>query len=595
MPASARPLAFACILIAASTLSACEGCTELFTGSPPPSPRGDGGTADGGEVDAGPPPTFAIRGTVEGLTGEGLVLGLYVDWSWDPAERLTVMENGPFVFNTRAFARQTLYFQIESQPAQQVCHLSAEVSTVSIYDEQSLEVKCSPAVTVGGNVSGLPPNATVTLDLFEAWRTGWAWDSLSAGNGPFTFSQPIASDVGFVVGISQQPPDRLCLITPNTPRAAPTASVTDLEVRCECGGVEAVENANCQGSFVAVTAGRNHSCGIRTGGSLWCWGLNDKGQSGDASRWYQSTPIQIPAQTSWTSVTVGSNYTCGIQADGTLWCWGANENGQLGHSQSTENTPVQIGTESTWSSVTAGSAHTCGIQTDGTLWCWGANGDGQLGNGTTIRRTRPTQVDASSNWSAVTLGESHTCALRSDGTLWCWGANESGELGDGTSFSRKSPVQVRTGATWTQVAAGAFHTCGLQTDNSLWCWGSNEYGQVIDDIEFVYRAPKRVGLNATWSAVTTGTAHTCGIRSGGSLWCWGSNGAGQLGNKASNGPLAAMRVPGSALWSTVEAGVAHTCGRLMTGVLWCWGSNENYQLGDGTHEIRNSPVAVLEP
>ena len=91
-------------------------------------------------------------------------------------------------------------------------------------------------------------------------------------------------------------------------------------------------------------------------------------------------------------VSAGGNHTVGIRPDGSLWAWGYNMHGQLGDGTTiNKHTPTRIGTD-TWTSVFAGSAHTVGIRTDGSLWAWGSNYEGQLGDGTTTNRLIPTQI-----------------------------------------------------------------------------------------------------------------------------------------------------------------------------------------------------------
>ena len=66
-----------------------------------------------------------------------------------------------------------------------------------------------------------------------------------------------------------------------------------------------------------ISAGAYHTCGVKTDGTLACWGR---------SRTYgQATP---PAGT-FTQVTTGWWHTCGVKSDGTVACWGRNLEGQL--------------------------------------------------------------------------------------------------------------------------------------------------------------------------------------------------------------------------------------------------------------------------
>jgi hypothetical protein len=58
-------------------------------------------------------------------------------------------------------------------------------------------------------------------------------------------------------------------------------------------------------------------------------------------------------------------YNCGIKTDGTLACWGYNYFGQASPPPGT------------FTAVSAGDAHACAVRTDGALLCWGANSTGQ--------------------------------------------------------------------------------------------------------------------------------------------------------------------------------------------------------------------------
>ena len=64
-----------------------------------------------------------------------------------------------------------------------------------------------------------------------------------------------------------------------------------------------------KGGFVSVSAGRKHTCGVRTDGSVACWGDNYHGQA-------------TPPEGKFASVTAWHSHTCGVRADGTVACWG---------------------------------------------------------------------------------------------------------------------------------------------------------------------------------------------------------------------------------------------------------------------------------
>jgi alpha-tubulin suppressor-like RCC1 family protein len=93
------------------------------------------------------------------------------------------------------------------------------------------------------------------------------------------------------------------------------------------------------GGWSSVTAGYDHTCATRTNRALWCWGLNGDGalglgffSSGIDGEQGVSHPRQVttPAEEGWVTVAAGQAHTCAIRGGGSLWCWGGNGNGQLG-------------------------------------------------------------------------------------------------------------------------------------------------------------------------------------------------------------------------------------------------------------------------
>ena len=236
-----------------------------------------------------------------------------------------------------------------------------------------------------------------------------------------------------------------------------------------------------------IAAGEYHACGIRTGGTLWCWGWNVFGQLGLGNQTNQDRPQQVttPAPRRWASVTAGFGHTCATRTGGTLWCWGFNALGQLGLGNHTDqDRPQQVTTPGRggWASVTAGGGHTCATRTGGTLWCWGFNVYGQLGIGNTTGQDLPQQVTTPTpgGWASVAAGDRHTCATLISGKLWCWGGNGYGQLGIGSDVEQDLPRQVTTPAPrgWASLTAGSFHTCATRTGGTLWCWGWNVFGQL---------------------------------------------------------------------------------------------------------------------
>ncbi len=381
-----------------------------------------------------------------------------------------------------------------------------------------------------------------------------------------------------------------------------------------------------------ISAGGAHSCGIRGEGTAWCWGSNSSGQLGDGSNVFSRlVPTQVGTATDWTSISASTNHTCGVRSDGTAWCWGINSDGQLGDgTNANRNQPARVGTDTSWSALSASTHHSCGLRADGSAWCWGYNAGGQLGDGSSTNRNTPSRVAGSGDWTTVTLtttstcglrtdgsawcwgsglgttpaqfgaridwsslasGRSHTCGLRTNGTAWCWGNNSDGQLGDGTVEYRAAPVQVGTQAGWSEVTAGWQHTCGVR-EGAPRCWGYNLDGQLGNGTTGRAFNPVQLGSDTNWTTIATGSFHGCAIRSSGTLWCWGSNQNGILGTGADPGGPAPRQVGAGTNWQTMSASTNHTCGTRADGTAWCWGSNFSGELGDGTNTLRNAPTQV---
>ena len=87
-------------------------------------------------------------------------------------------------------------------------------------------------------------------------------------------------------------------------------------------------------------------CALKTDGNVWCWGANDKGQlgRGTTSATPSPTPTVIPNFTGVADVVAGAGHFCALKKDSTVWCWGLNDKGQLGSGTGNANAPVEVKT-----------------------------------------------------------------------------------------------------------------------------------------------------------------------------------------------------------------------------------------------------------
>ena len=115
-------------------------------------------------------------------------------------------------------------------------------------------------------------------------------------------------------------------------------------------------------------------------------------------------------QLQYTQITAGSDHTCGLRSDGTVVCWGSNEYGQL-----------RVPPDERFTAVAAGGAHTCGLRTDGTTICWGYRlPSGEYVSVLSGPNHRPPFPAEDERLTAIEVGGNHTCGLRTDGGAVCW-------------------------------------------------------------------------------------------------------------------------------------------------------------------------------
>ena len=339
-------------------------------------------------------------------------------------------------------------------------------------------------------------------DVVTPWQqdaVSWmAHTGITTGTSPTTFApEDTLTRAQLVTFLYRYQGEPEVTINASTPDCDPTADVVEDPADVVEDPADAAE-----GGFKAVSAGSNHSCGIRTDDTIVCWGFDGQGRTDAPTGGFKA-------------VSAGSNHSCGIRTDDSIVCWGDNGQGQ---------TDAPTGS---FKAVSAGGVQSCGIRTNNTNICWG--GGDSLGSPLKAVSVGPNYSCGIVNWSddriicggsppasdptgsfkAVSAGGSHVsvgggshfCGIRTDDTIVCWGDNKFAQ------------TDTPTGG-FKAVSAGGFHSCGLRADDSIVCWGNNGNGQTD--------AP-----TGGFKAVSAGHDHSCGLRADDSIICWGFNGQGQ--------------------------------------------------------------------
>jgi alpha-tubulin suppressor-like RCC1 family protein len=320
----------------------------------------------------------------------------------------------------------------------------------------------------------------------------------------------------------------------------------------------------------AIDAGNGHACALPAGSSTpQCWGAGGSGQLGDGGASSSDVPVTVSGLTDATQVSAGggtgssTGHTCAVRSGGTVACWGENGSGQLGDGSTTDRaTPVTVQKDTDpdqadvvladltgITAVATGGVHSCALDTGGHVWCWGTNGNGQLGDATTTSRphayevqvdTDPDVNDPFGGAVAVAAGDAFSCARLGSGAMRCWGANGSGQLGDGTTTQRLRPTAVTglpVGTTTTAITTGGAHTCATLTDGSMACWGENGSGQLGDGSTTDSPSPvlafgpaPSAEVNPYVLSISGSRVNTCAALKDTTVACWGDNAHGQLGD-----------------------------------------------------------------
>ena len=106
------------------------------------------------------------------------------------------------------------------------------------------------------------------------------------------------------------------------------------------------------GEFTELSAGYDHICGLRTDGTIACWGFDYEGNLDAPEGRFTAVAV---------SVKDGA-HSCGIRTDRSVACWGPNDHGQA-------NPPA-----GQFTALALFRQTSCATRTEGVAVCWGQRG-----------------------------------------------------------------------------------------------------------------------------------------------------------------------------------------------------------------------------
>lgn len=180
------------------------------------------------------------------------------------------------------------------------------------------------------------------------------------------------------------------------------------------GQTEVPAGEELRQELVDISLGDAHTCTVRKGGSIDCWGWNVAGQC-DVHK--------VKRYKAFFEVAAGGEHSCALAGMGIAACWGSDSHGQ---SSARDEDALLV-------RVASGFAHSCALETRGTVQCWGWR---------LFEQTEVPQGRAMAKWAAVATGDKHTCAAMQDGQVECWGWDLYGQCQAPTTLNQR--IQLPT-------------------------------------------------------------------------------------------------------------------------------------------------------
>lgn len=177
------------------------------------------------------------------------------------------------------------------------------------------------------------------------------------------------------------------------------------------------------GRFVRLALGEVHSCALDEVGTAWCWGWGGEGQLGTGKAEEDSpSPLKVAGNHTFVGLQSASRTTCGIDVAGSAWCWGMNEDGTVGTASraAQANRPEQVVGQLEFTLVTGFGETFVARDSENRWWYWGEEPHGYYPRGgKPDRATSPRRLKVPSATVQFAGDFRGNCALQADGAVIC--------------------------------------------------------------------------------------------------------------------------------------------------------------------------------
>lgn len=395
---------------------------------------------------ATPTPTFAIGGSVAGLTGTVVLKN-------NGGAPLSLNSNGPFSFATEVAAGGSYAVTVFAHPIGQTCAVSNGSGSNLSADVTNVAVVCAADThTISGTVSGL--TGTVVL------QNGGADDVSVAANGPFTFSTAVTHGAGYAVTIRTQPVGQTCGVSSGIGTAM--AAVSNITVTC-------VTNTYTIGGTIAGLAG---TVVLRNNGG------DDLSRSGNGPFTFATSvahggaySVMVSGQPAGQTCTVGNgsgtNVSAGV-SDVTVSCSShAPVLAAVGDRTATEGTQLAFSLSATDADgdtlafsckANCPSGLTVNATSGAVSWLPGYSAGGTYAN-VTFAVSDPGLLE-DTEAITITVNESAGAPITVVSTTPASPANENSPVVHGTTIALASVKLFSNGSCTTEIASGTSDAAG---------------------------------------------------------------------------------------------------------------------------------------